>query len=124
MPKLIPKVIPKSTFGRSGVQLLRFGEVFGGLDLFMSFVMCKKLTRNQTKWKKFEAIGVQGDPAGDFWAGRRKRRSSWEPSFGSFGEEISKNVRHAEHHRLKTGSADIEAKASCRRPEKIKKMKK
>ena len=31
MPKWTPKVIPKSTFGRSGIRLLRFLAEFGGM---------------------------------------------------------------------------------------------
>ena len=47
MPKLTPKVIPKSTFGRSGVRLLRFLAVFWGMRFFIIFEVCKKSTKNE-----------------------------------------------------------------------------
>ena len=53
MPKWTPKVIPKSTFGRSGVRLLRFLAVFWGMRFLISFGMCKKSTKNE----KSSALG-------------------------------------------------------------------
>ena len=55
MPKWTPKVIPKSTFGRSGVRLLRFLAVFWGMRFLMSFGMCKKSIKND----KSSTIGRQ-----------------------------------------------------------------
>ena len=70
-------------------------EVFGGVlrnAFFYDFWGVQKVDQ---KWEKFDAWAALGARPWTFGAGRRQRRSSWEPSFGSFGEEIWKNVRHA-----------------------------
>ena len=60
MPKWTPKVIPKSTFGRSGVRLLRFLAVFWGMRFLISFGMCKKSTKNE----KSSALGRKRQKSG------------------------------------------------------------
>ena len=65
MPKWTPKVIPKSTFGRSGVGLLRFWVVFWGMQFFKSFGMCKKSTKNE----KSSALGRKRQKSGQLWGG-------------------------------------------------------
>ena len=45
MPKWTPKVIPKSTFGRSGVRLLRFWACFWGVRFLMNFRLAKSLPK-------------------------------------------------------------------------------
>ena len=70
-------------------------EVFGGVlrnAIFYDFWGVQKVDQ---KWEKFDAWAALGALPRTFWAGRRQRRSSWEPSFGSFGEEVSKNIWHA-----------------------------
>ena len=65
MPKWTPKIIPKSTFGRSGVRLFRFLAVFWGMRFLISFGMCKKSTKNE----KSSALGRKRQNPAPFWGG-------------------------------------------------------
>ena len=57
MPKWTPKVIPKSTFGRSGARLLSFLGVFWGLHFFNDFWGVQKSIKNEeTHWLIVELI--------------------------------------------------------------------
>ena len=56
MPKWTPKVIPKSTFGRSGVRLLRFLAVFWGMRFFMIFEVCQNRLK-MTKVRRLSGLG-------------------------------------------------------------------
>ena len=60
--------------------------------IFLWFLRCAKIDQ---KWRKFEAIGIQGKFHGNFGEGRRQRRSSWEPVFTSFGNKFWQNIWHA-----------------------------
>ena len=84
MPKWTPKVIPKSTFGRSGVRLFRFLAEFWGMRFLIHF-------RSAKIWQYFAKnwdlnANWASDPAarGPRAEGRRQRRSSWEGFWEGF----------------------------------------
>ena len=90
MPKWTPKVIPKSTFGRSGVRLLRFLAVFWGLRFFDDLWGMPKVDK---KWEKFDTWADFGRVVPKMAEGRRQRRSSWEgfwEGFTSFGTDFGR----------------------------------
>ena len=76
MPKWTPKVIPKSTFGRSGVRLLRFLAVFWGMRFFYDFWGVHKSTKNEKsstlgrpKVSRMIVFGRVGGRGGRPWKG-------------------------------------------------------
>ena len=69
--KMASKMIPKSTFGRSGVRLLRFLAVFWGMRFLMSFGMYKKVNQKQQKFDTWAANTKKAHP---FWEAQRNER--------------------------------------------------
>ena len=113
-----PKSIPESLEidfgrprGRSMSTSTAFGRCFEECDFLMIFEVCK----NQPKNDKSSALG--GQNANFTRISRRVGEQGGRPGkgfshgFTSFGTSFGRTIRHAQHHRLKTGSADLKGSA-------------
>ena len=67
--------------------------------------MCKR----STKIEKSSALGRKRQNPAPFWGGSASRAAVLGRVLGRFWDRFYQNVRHASHHRLKTGSADPNA---------------